>query len=475
MAEGITAESVLSKIIQGHLECSICCIRYTEPKMLDCSHSFCLKCLEELKQSQDPDSNKLTCPLCQRETILPQDGVTKLPSNYPLISLVEEVTKQEQLLQGEGSKIRSKIICQACDEENEAISRCMDCEYYFCQECQRSHQRFPALKNHIIKTLAELQEESALKNESEMNIFKCDMHHGQELCLYCITCEQLICKLCATSNHREPMHTFLNLSKAFDRCLQEVNKGASQLYGCTVPRCVSTRLPHLKDRLDIMLNETQSQISRITEVKMAKIKQKEISMMQKALVMYKRKCKTLANFIFAEKTVNMVQSTKTNSNRLEILKIRQELLHDYIDVDEGQTENLTYDLSFIGFKESQNEADLGTLLPTEKWELMTKSKFGGKSIASFSTGNMVVVNKASEHKLTKLSPSGEVLHTASQSWCLDHLENPSAIAVNKNDQAIILDGPTVKIFSSNYHLLNQFTPGKESDSKPTCLAVMTTI
>ncbi|XP_033624476.1 uncharacterized protein LOC117287940 isoform X2 [Asterias rubens] len=136
MAEGVSTDPLLSKVILGHLECSICCTRYNQPKNLDCSHSYCLKCLQELKKTQNPDTNKLKCPLCQKETILPLDGVTGLQSNYLLIALVEEVNKQEQLPQDNpnvktlnkefqllhqftpGKESGSKPTCLAVDENN---------------------------------------------------------------------------------------------------------------------------------------------------------------------------------------------------------------------------------------------------------------------------------------------------------------------------------------------------------------------
>ena len=135
MAAKITAESVLGKISQDHLECPICTNRYTQPKLLDCFHSFCFKCLQELRDRQDQKSRKLPCPLCRKETILTEKQVAGLPDDFKLSAMVDEVTMQEKLIQGQGSEIK----CQACDEENQAISRCMDCDHFLCQECQRAH------------------------------------------------------------------------------------------------------------------------------------------------------------------------------------------------------------------------------------------------------------------------------------------------------------------------------------------------
>ena len=86
MAERITVESVLKK----HLECPLCMDRFKEPKMLKCSHSYCLKCLQQIAESK-PTSTKLTCPVCRAETSLIGKGVADLPTDFKITSLLDEI------------------------------------------------------------------------------------------------------------------------------------------------------------------------------------------------------------------------------------------------------------------------------------------------------------------------------------------------------------------------------------------------
>ncbi|XP_071788564.1 uncharacterized protein [Asterias amurensis] len=465
MAEGFTAaESV--KISHGHLECSICCTRYNQPKNLDCSHSYCLKCLQELKKTHNPGTNKLKCPLCQKETILPSDGVTGLQSNYLLIALVEEVNKQEQLPQGEDSK----VMCQACDEENAAISRCLNCEHYLCLECQKAHQRLAALKNHEIKTLAELQEVDESQTESKMNISRCDIHPVQELCFYCMTCEQLTCKLCAILRHKQPTHNLADLLTAFDICQTEASKDVSKLHESNFE--TEGHLAAMRKRLSCLFHETNDHISYHTEHKLDKIRREEIRIKQNAKLIYQRKDKKLAELLFAEQTMKTIRthSKMTDLNRLEILKNRQELLHSYRDikVQEHQAECLTYDLSFIAFCEVDNEVELGTLLQEEKWEKLGEVEIDAGLISSYSTGDIITVG--SKSRINILRQNGKEINRISQFLCKD-LSSPTAMAVDSEDHLIVLDNSDVKTLNKEFQLLHQFTPGKESDSEPTCLAV----
>ena len=42
--------STALKELDEHLTCSVCLDQYTNPKTLQCHHSFCLKCIEKLPQ-----------------------------------------------------------------------------------------------------------------------------------------------------------------------------------------------------------------------------------------------------------------------------------------------------------------------------------------------------------------------------------------------------------------------------------------
>ncbi len=55
-------------------DCSICLERYTDPRLLGCSHSFCLECLLKLERR----SHVIKCPEC-REHIKVRHNCT-LPS-----------------------------------------------------------------------------------------------------------------------------------------------------------------------------------------------------------------------------------------------------------------------------------------------------------------------------------------------------------------------------------------------------------
>ncbi|XP_038054654.1 E3 ubiquitin-protein ligase TRIM56-like [Patiria miniata] len=334
MASSVTAQSVLEKISVDHLECSICTNRFRQPKLLDCLHSFCLQCLQDLRQSQDLSGTKLTCPLCRRETMLKGSGVADLPNNFAFSALVEEVTMQEKLLEGQGSEIK----CQACDEENQAVSRCTDCDHFLCQECQKAHGRMTVMKSHKIYTLAELRSgEIVYKSKLRDEVPKCGKHPDQNLNVYCNTCEQVICLMCTVLDHGNPKHSLIGLSEAFGKCKKKVEELVSKVskskteLNTTIENTCTTR-----KKLDTMFANTKKKISEKADQEVAMIRQEEQKLLKETGRIYQERVTTFeaaqANnskeVTQTEHKLEEVKQLKNQASCYEILELQQKLLHN---------------------------------------------------------------------------------------------------------------------------------------------------
>ncbi len=68
------------------LLCAICLHLLDEQfKVLDCGHSYCLKCLEKLLESKSRRRrDTISCPKCKQVTKLPPQGLVALKTNYDL-------------------------------------------------------------------------------------------------------------------------------------------------------------------------------------------------------------------------------------------------------------------------------------------------------------------------------------------------------------------------------------------------------
>ncbi|XP_038055949.1 tripartite motif-containing protein 45-like [Patiria miniata] len=479
MAEGGVTDLVLDETQKELQECPICYTEYKDPRMLDCSHSFCLKCLQELKLTQNKDDKNIVCPLCRKETAMTEAGVDMLPGGS------KDVNQQEQT-EGQGLK----VMCQVCDEENEAISRCMDCKHYLCQECQKAHNRMAVLmmKDHKIVALTELDVESEeITEDTELKkVPKCFKHPDQDLCLYCNSCEVLICNECTNIDHKESIHSHISIDQAVSRCKQEVNESISKTEEC-IQRFISANPSsgHSRFRLDRMLVKTYSQISQKAEKEIAKIRDKEKQLKTEARDIAIKRDTEFAYAEMSEQIVGKVNKVMTTATCYEILESKKKMLRDLNEqVEVHKSLDIKHEKSFFGFKESEEVGQLGTMLLEEKWEkdeTFSEEVFGRDYLhtAAYFTNEIAVV---CSDKLVTLDPEGKVISTKTYKPDPDKPNEPhdpndvqkaTALAINKDDQLLILDNPAVKIFNKEYQLLHQFLPGKEAgvDGTPTCLAV----
>ena len=54
--------------IHKELECPICLETLKKPKLLSCTHTFCLKCLEKILIKEDDEKKSIRCPTCREIT-----------------------------------------------------------------------------------------------------------------------------------------------------------------------------------------------------------------------------------------------------------------------------------------------------------------------------------------------------------------------------------------------------------------------
>ena len=81
---------------EDNLKCSICLDTYTDPKILECFHSFCHKCLVKLEMRDQQGQPILTCPICRHITPVPTSGVASLQPALHIHPFLEIIGKQKE-------------------------------------------------------------------------------------------------------------------------------------------------------------------------------------------------------------------------------------------------------------------------------------------------------------------------------------------------------------------------------------------
>ncbi|CAG2219742.1 unnamed protein product [Mytilus edulis] len=169
-------------------KCGICLSPYTEPRLLDCFHTFCTPCLEKL----DVNDSYLTCPLCRTKISISDKGVSGLKS-YPFN--FERSQSDNELTD----------ICEFCFDENIAVAKCLDCKINLCTNCRDYHKKIKTSHSHSLEKLKLEQ----LDTHNDNSAHECK-EHKRSLLYFCKPCNILLCSECSEKAHR--FHDFQNLA-----------------------------------------------------------------------------------------------------------------------------------------------------------------------------------------------------------------------------------------------------------------------
>jgi len=130
-------------------ECPICTEIFTDPRVLPCIHTYCLKCIESHGTNKKP-GDKLSCPLCRKESVVPSGGLSELPSNFFVNKLlhVREISSTVEL------KTHS-LVCDVCSHGERVNKKvpiatiyCIECRDKLCESYAVVHKNLKSCQSH---------------------------------------------------------------------------------------------------------------------------------------------------------------------------------------------------------------------------------------------------------------------------------------------------------------------------------------
>jgi len=197
MARQWSAEKELNDMT----ECPICTEIFSDPRILPCIHTFCLKCLVNYGKDKQP-GDRMACPLCRKEFTIPDNGLQGTQKNFFMEKLLH-VRK----LSAAREKAQHQLLCEICCSTEEvadevaktAAKYCTQCKLRLCIQCSQLHSNMKSSSKHIQLEVGSTESEELI---SKVGVCFCDQHKGEELKLFCQECETTICMMCFATGHR---------------------------------------------------------------------------------------------------------------------------------------------------------------------------------------------------------------------------------------------------------------------------------
>ena len=171
----MAAKEALDKL-EEQLNCPICLDTYTDPKLLQCHHVYCRKCLVKLvfRDRDQQEQLCLTCPHCRHTTCVPAKGVSGLQSAFHINYLLE-IQDSLKKIRITPTPVQGEVECDANDHS--PMRKVTNC---------------------------------------------CSEHSSERLELYCETCGELICFHCAIKGGKHHTHDHQLLTKAYEKYRKEI-------------------------------------------------------------------------------------------------------------------------------------------------------------------------------------------------------------------------------------------------------------
>lgn len=93
--------------------------------------------------------------------------------------------------------------CEEC-EEGPAVVFCKECNATRCEVCKKHHLRSVTTKQHKLLSIKEIRSKSGDESFEGVGTrvpWKCDKHKKQDVAVYCIKCDVMICRDCGMTDH----------------------------------------------------------------------------------------------------------------------------------------------------------------------------------------------------------------------------------------------------------------------------------
>ncbi|CAI6349349.1 unnamed protein product [Macrosiphum euphorbiae] len=189
--------------------CNICKNEYMCPRVLNCLHVFCEKCILQLVNVNSMFSVlNIICPTCSQPTTTQLNrGTLTLPQDY----VTRDILEVERLK-------THRLVCKSCRDNKEATHKCITCCNFLCSSCESMHKMLvtPGQYHYMVSIDEMIQ--SAQDKTALHKMVLCEKHNNEQMVYYCNTCNELACTKCLNiPSPRTCQHSYDSLSNAYKK------------------------------------------------------------------------------------------------------------------------------------------------------------------------------------------------------------------------------------------------------------------
>ncbi|CAB4041300.1 tripartite motif-containing 45-like [Paramuricea clavata] len=224
-----------------------------------------------------------------------------------------------------------KIVCDNCESEDPAQSRCNECGIFLCQYCSEFHKRSRPTKHHELVTMEQLKSNAGPQNIAEK--MRCPKHKEEVIKLFCKTCKTTICRDCTIVDHQGHKYGFVEeVAVEEKRHLQRNLNEVKQRKGRIAQGIVN--LKKFNEGLETKKTSTISEISRHFDQLLKAVESQKGEMMEKATFFTNSKQKQIhaqlevleVALASCESSIEFTEQAFKNGNDVQILSMEKYIL-----------------------------------------------------------------------------------------------------------------------------------------------------
>lgn len=149
--------------------------------------------------------------------------------------------------------------CGLCEAGTSIKFKCTDCNKFMCEKCRKIHSNVPTLAHHQIVEIKSTIDLHLIKSKVHLESIPCEIHRKFH-CLFCKTCNKLVCPDCITDSHTK--HDFVPIDKACEEKRSQLEMIDTKLENEIEDlRQYTQKLQITKYKWECMVSETEKLIN----------------------------------------------------------------------------------------------------------------------------------------------------------------------------------------------------------------------